>query len=146
MKRLQQLEGRTLELSQYEITKRFDVYALENYDFHDNLDFGDTPGVYIFTKRDIETSIPEGYNKQMYKHKLIYCGATEELEDRFCGHFRADDIQNEGATHISIHKCNSKNDAFALEDFILKRLKFPSNRKNNDNPKFKDVKKVVEAF
>ena len=146
MKHLQQLEGRTLELSQYEITKQFYVYALGNYDFHDNLDFGDVPGVYIFTKRDMDTTIPNGYNKQMYQHELIYCGASEELDGRFCGHFHAKEIQDMGATHISIHLCSNKDESFELEELVLSKLKFPVNEKGNDNPKFPNVKKVVEAF
>lgn len=146
MKRLKKVDGHYLDLSPYNVYEHFDVYELGSYDFSDNIDFGDDAGVYIFTHRDVDSSIPEEYNKNVYQHELIYCGMTEELDKRFYAHFHAPDIIERNGNRLSIYKCKDKKEASTLEKKVLSKLKFPVNKKDNDNPDFPTVKKVVEAF
>lgn len=146
MIRLKQVVGHYLDMSEYGIDESFDVYELGNYDFKDNLDFGESAGVYIFTKRDCVSKLNPSFGKEMYPHTLIYCGETEEIDKRFYSHFHADDIIKEGADRISIRKCKNKEEATNLEKKLLETLKFPVNKKENDTPKYPDIKKVWEAF
>lgn len=146
MKRLKKVTGHCLDMSDYGLVEKFDVYELGDYDFSNNIDFGDCAGVYIFTKRDSFSQLNASYGKEMYSHTLIYCGETKELDKRFYSHFHAQDILDADANRICIHKCENKEDASSLEKELLKTLKFPVNKKGNDNPEYPEVKKVLEAF
>ena len=146
MIRLKKITGHYLDISEYGVVEKFDVYELGDYDFSTNLDFGDCAGVYIFTKKDTCSQLNASYGKEMYSHTLIYCGETKELDERFYSHFHAKDIENSSADRICIHKCKNKDVASSLEKKLLETLKFPVNKKGNDNPKYPNVKKVLEAF
>lgn len=146
MKRLKKVSGRYLALSDYEIQETFDIYELGSYNFDENIDFGDSAGVYIFTKRDMSAELNSSYQRHMFSHTLIYCGMTKELDSRFYSHFRKEEIMEHKADRICIHKCKNSEDAEALEKILLATFNFPVNEKDNSNPKYPDVKKVLEAF
>jgi hypothetical protein len=41
MKRLKKVTGHCLDMSDYGLVEKFDVYELGDYDFSNNIDFGD---------------------------------------------------------------------------------------------------------
>jgi hypothetical protein len=146
MIRLKKIVGHHLDMSEYGVEEKFDIYELGSYDFSDNIDFGDCAGVYIFTKRDAYSQLNVSYGKEMYSHTLIYCGETKEMNKRFYSHFHAKDIMNAGADRVSIHKCKNKNEVSSLEKKLLETLNFPVNDKGNNTPQYTEIKKVLEAF
>lgn len=93
MRRLKSVKGHYLDLTDYGIVDKFDVYELGTYDFTDNLEFGESAGVYIFTCRDMVSTTSKKYHKETYLHELIYCGMTEQLNQRFYSHFHDKDSE-----------------------------------------------------
>lgn len=146
MTKLERLIGHYFDFSEYGIKECFDIYALNGYDFKENLDLSGNEGVYIFTRRDICSSHVPSYRKEMYYHTLLYCGMTKDLKGRFDEHQYKNELLDEHVSHISIYECSTRKDAKELESKILGTLKFPLNKKENSNPKYPNVKKVLEAF
>lgn len=146
MKRLNKVKGHYLTFSDYGIQEKFDIYELDSYEFDENLDFGDSAGVYIFTRRDANAELNPSYQKHMYSHTLIYCGMTEELDSRFYAHFHKEEIMGHMSNRICIHKCKNSKEAEKLEKLLLGTFNFPVNKKDNSNPQYPNIKKVLEAF
>ena len=145
MKRLKKTK-KWLDLSDFGITKKFEVYELGDYDFSTELDFQEIAAVYIFTKRDIDSSLNPSLKKQMYKHTLIYCGMTGNTNKRFKAHFHKEEIMSSKANRISICHCKGEEDARCLERAVLGKLPFPVNEHGNESPKYPNVTQVWEAF
>lgn len=145
MKRLKKTD-RYLDLSEYGIQEKFVVYELGEYDFSENLDFGEISAVYIFSKRDFLSCLNKSYQKQMYMHTIIYCGMTGNTDQRFYDHSHKDDLKGKSANRICIHECSSRREAQKLEEKLLKTFNFPINEKDNDSPKYPKVTKVWEVF
>jgi len=134
-----------LDLSQWGINVKFDIFMIdENFDFHENLDFNEKPGVYIFTKRDIIPQIVVGKEYQ-FLHKPIYCGMTGNLRTRFDQHCNAEKIMEQDANIVAVHYCSTEDAADKLETKILSEIKFPVNNKKNLHPKHYDVK-IPETY
>lgn len=138
--------NRYLDLSEFGINEKFDVYELGDYDFSTELDFGGIAAVYIFTKRDFVSALNPLHKKQMYKHTIIYCGMTGDTNQRFYNHFKKRGISEHKANRVCIHECEDESEAMTLEKNLLNTLNFPLNDKENDNPEYPSVTKVWEAF
>lgn len=145
MERLKKTD-RYLDLSEYGIREKFDVYELGEYDFSENLDFGEISAVYIFSKRDYLSHLNKFYKKEMYMHTIIYCGMTGNTNQRFYNHFQKDELNARSVNRICICECSNRSDAKNLEKKLLKAFKFPINEKDNDSPEYPDVTKVWEVF
>lgn len=145
MTKLERLIGHYFDFSEYGINEYFDIYALNGYDFKENLDLSDNEGVYIFTRRDICSSHIPSYRKEMYYHTLLYCGMTKDFKARFYDHQYKKELLDERVSHLAICKCSTEKDAEDLESKILHTFGFPLNKKENDNPKYPEIKKVLEA-
>lgn len=144
MKRLKQTH-KQLDLSQYEIDERFDVYFLEGYDFDENLDFDNKTGVYLFTKRDMTNTYSPIYRREVYFHIPLYCGMTKDFNQRFKDHFKAEDLKKANCDCISVYFCKTQKVSTTLEKKILSLIDFPFNTDNNENPKYKDNIKLMEV-
>ena len=133
-----------LDLSQWNIKEKFQIFKLnENFDFHDNLDFKEKSGVYIFTKRE-DMPLFQTCTYQFY-HLPVYCGMTKNLRARFDQHCNAEKIIEQDANMVAIHYCSTENAADELETKILSEIFFPVNNKKNLHPKHYDVK-IPETY
>lgn len=130
MKRLKDT-GLLLELNKFEINNRFKVFNLGNYDFNDDLDFGESAGVYIFTTKDVCSHQSNEYKREVYYHTLHYCGMTKNFNTRFEGHFKAEDLQKSNVDHICICKCPNQYESDKLEELLLSKINFTYNIKDN---------------
>ena len=145
MTRLERLWGHYFDFSKYDIKEYFDIYALNGYDFKENLDLNGHEGVYIFTRRDYYPSYIQSCQMKKYYHTLLYCGMTKDFKARFDDHQYKKELLDEHVSHIAICRCLSEKNAIDLESRILHTFGFPLNKKENDNPKYPDVKRVLEA-
>ena len=139
MKRLKNT-NKHLDLSQYGIQERFDVYNIGNYNFEENLDFNNNLGVYIFSCRDTCSTLSESYRREIYYHTPLYCGMTSNFNKRFNDHFKAEDLMEANCNCISVYYCKAEEDAVDLEKKILSLIKFPFNKAENNNPKYDNAK------
>lgn len=137
--------GKYIDLNEYKIHERFEVYDLDGYDFTENLDFGEDAGVYIFSKRQFTSTESNKFKRQVYYHTPLYCGMTENFNQRFDGHFKAEDLINAHCNRICICYCNCKEDAKDLEQRILSSIDFPFNSQNNKEPKNSEEVKLTEV-
>lgn len=145
MRRLKKT-NKWLGLSDYGIPEKFDTYELGDYDFSSDLDFHEIAAVYIFTERDNYSSSNPSFEKEMYKHTLIYCGMTGNTNERFKEHFHKNEILGHKANRISLCFCKNEDDAKSLERSILETFSFPVNERGNESPKYPDVTQVWEEF
>ncbi|MDT7832035.1 hypothetical protein RQM59_06565 [Flavobacteriaceae bacterium S356] len=81
--------------------------------------FNSVGGVYYITK--IKNN----------KHTRIYLGITNDLSTRFDNHHKEDCFEENGATHIAIHKSSSESEREKIEKDILCKYNFPCNEQNN---------------
>lgn len=136
--------GNHLDLNNFEVVERFDVYELGDYDFDENLDFGSKKGVYIFTRRDMTSELSSSFQREIYHHIPLYCGKTENFNKRFNDHFKSDNLRESNCDYISIYICDDENPA-DLEKKILSLIKFKYNKEYNENPKYKEDVKLNEV-
>lgn len=78
----------------------FDVYALDNFDFCENLEFEDEQGIYMFTNL---------YNDAgTLKHDIYYIGKTTDYDSRFYHHHKENQLKQANPNCIAIHACNKQ--------------------------------------
>lgn len=79
----------------------FDLYALDDFDFCENLRFDDTEGIYIFG-RYYRSS--DGTNK----FELYYLGKTTDYDNRFYHHHKEKQLKKVNPNCIAIHACGKR--------------------------------------
>lgn len=125
-----------IDLSCAGIKYEFEVFHLPtDYDFSENLEIGEEDdAIYIFTRRII--------HKLGYIHNLIYCGKTSDIEKRFDGHHKKEDILDKHANCICLHFCKNS-ELSKIEDEILSTFLFPTNDINNTGKYDDSIKEVT---
>lgn len=136
---------RYLNLSEFGINEKFDVYELGNYDFSENLKFDDKIGVYMFTNRSGEFYNPSPNSGTCFYHTPVYCGKTSDTDTRFYDHHKGNKSKKAGVNRFAFHPCKSNKEAEALEKKILSLIDFPENEMNNSNAKYKNAKMKEEV-
>lgn len=107
-----------------EFDRIFVLYDIHGYQFNENLDFKkDQDGVYIFTEQIIH-----GFNETMTNiampHRMLYCGKTIDLRDRFASHHHKDDLVKHESLYIAVAYCDDEAEITDLENALLKQYKF----------------------
>lgn len=79
----------------------FDIYALDNFDFCENLKFEEEQGIYMFTnlQRGTDDSI---------KHDIYYIGKTTDYDSRFYHHHKEKQLKKVNPNCIAIHACGKR--------------------------------------
>ena len=139
MVELKQIKNKCIRFSELP-NLLFQVYDIDGYDFSENLTlpFDANLGVYIFTQRQticykVALNKSSQKNEKEYSaiHKLLYCGKTKDIENRFCEHGHKSDLK--GVTNcICIHTCNSQEEIDNIENVILKSHNFTFNKMLNN--------------
>lgn len=78
----------------------FDLYALNSYDFSENLEFPFKKGVYVFTNRQV-------LDNGTVSHTILYVGQTTDLSTRFQNHHKAEELKNGNPNCLAVHKCDT---------------------------------------
>lgn len=103
----------------------FDLYALNGYDFSENIEFPIKRGVYVFTSRQIN-------EVGTISHTIWYVGKTTDLNTRFQGHHKANELIKANPNCLAIHKCVTDNELDQLEVELINRW---NPRLNEKQPK-----------
>lgn len=104
----------------------FDLYELEGYDFSENIEFPIKKGVYVFTKRHANED-------DAISHDILYVGQTTDLNSRFQGHHKAEELKKMKPNCLAIHKCDTDEELNYVEAALIDLW----NPKLNDkHPKF----------
>lgn len=103
----------------------FDLYALNGYDFSENIEFPIKKGVYVFTSRQINED-------RTISHTILYVGKTTDLNTRFQGHHKADELIKANPNCLAIHKCDTDKELDQMEAELI-NLWIP--RLNDKQPK-----------
>ncbi len=77
----------------------FKLYALDNFDFSENLDLKENEGVYMFTNRKISEN-------GSIEHEIFYIGRTNNYDKRFYDHYKENPFKRENPNCIAILACS----------------------------------------
>lgn len=91
----------------------FDVFGLDS-------NFNAVAGVYAVTGRR-ETA------KDSYSHTVIYFGQTDDLDDRFSDHHKADCFEDHGANSLCFHADENEQSRLAKEADLIAARNPPCN-------------------
>ena len=97
MKRLEKIESNVNIGNQ----GPFDLYALDNFDFCENLTFDDPKGIYAFGNYYKDED-------EKYKFDFYYIGKTTDYDTRFYHHHKEKPLKKENPNCIAIHACDNK--------------------------------------
>ena len=107
----------------------FSLYSLEGFEFDETIEIDELTdsdkGLYYFSKRIKQDT--------EYKHKNLYLGKAEHLEDRplHTSHEKWKKLKKDGCNCIGIYKCKKGEDPKAIESEILSKYKFKENIQEN---------------
>lgn len=76
----------------------FDLYELNNFDFSENLDFGERMGIYVFSERQVL--------KNSINHEIYYVGKTTQFSDRFYQHHKTKQLKKVNPNCLAIMDCD----------------------------------------
>ena len=79
----------------------FDLYALEDFDFCENLEFDKIQGLYIFGNYYQDKD-----GKMMFD--IYYIGKTTDYDSRFYHHHKENQLKTVNPNCIAIHACNKQ--------------------------------------
>lgn len=96
-----------------------EIYTFKTYPL--NFDFNDWGGIYVFVNIDI-------YRMEYYG---IYCGKTENFNQRFANHHKEKEINRYNPNAIAILFEQSKKKRTEIEIDILEGNDFPCNDQHN---------------
>ncbi len=91
----------------------FDVLGLDS-------NFNAVAGVYVVTDRH-ETA------QGNYTHTVIYFGQTDDLDDRFSDHHKADCFEDHGANSLCFHADENEQSRLAKESDLIEAHNPPCN-------------------
>ena len=107
--------------------KTFVLYDIQGYQFDKNLDFiKDQDGVYIFAEYDSIKPIWKKFRIDVI-YKMLYCGKTVDLRERFDSHHHKDDLAKHKNLYIAVAYCEDENEITDLENTLLQKFNFPYN-------------------
>ena len=110
-------------------SKSFILYNIKGYQFKENIGFPDEQdGVYIFTEHTKSAFNDTTTNVRFY-HKMLYCGKTIDLRERFSSHHHKDDLEKHTNLYIAVAYCDNEKEITQLENNLLEKYKFPYNNK-----------------
>ena len=108
-------------------SKSFILFNIKGYQFKENIGFPDEQdGVYIFTEHTNPTFNDTTTNIRFY-HKMLYCGKTIDLRERFSSHHRKDDLEKHTNLYIAVAYCDNEKEITQLENDLLEKYDFPYN-------------------
>ena len=76
----------------------FDVYAMDDFDFCENLKFDDPQGIYAFAYHYIEN--------RRHMFIMYYLGKTTEYDQRFYPHHKEEPLKTVNPNCVLIYACN----------------------------------------
>ena len=79
----------------------FELYALDNFDFCENLDLQKEKGIYMFTNRK---TLENG----SINHEVFYIGQTTKYDKRFYHHHKEKPLKQENPNCLAIYPCSEQ--------------------------------------
>ena len=129
------------------IDKTFVLYDIQGYQFDKNLEFIKyQDGVYIFAEYDSIKPIWKKFRIDVI-YKMLYCGKTVDLRERFASHHRKKELSQNKYLYIAVAYCDTEDEITKLEKQLLEYYKFPINNKKQghntgNTPPFTRVVKI----
>ena len=112
-----------------EFDKTFVLYDITGYKFDENLEFiKDQDGVYIFAEYNSIKPIWKKFRIDVI-YKMLYCGKTVDLRERFASHHRKKELSQNKHLYIAVAYCDTEDEITKLENQLLEYYKFPVNNK-----------------
>lgn len=99
----------------------FELYALDDFDFCENLKFEEEQGIYMFTNRKI-------LKNGSINHEVFYIGKTTQYDKRFYHHHKEKPLKKENPNCLAIKPC-SENEMDQLEKDLIQFWKPEYNEK-----------------
>ena len=107
--------------------KTFILYDIQGYQFDENLEFfKNQDGVYIFTEYNLMKPNWKKFHIDII-HKMLYCGKTVDLRDRFDSHHHRKELIQHKHLYIAVAYCDTEDEITKLEKQLLEYYNFPVN-------------------
>ncbi len=79
----------------------FELYALENVDFCENLELKEEKGIYMLTNRKV-------LKNGSIEHEIYYIGQTTKYDNRFYHHHKEKQLKKENPNCLAICACKER--------------------------------------
>lgn len=90
----------------------FELYALDNFDFCENLEFKEEKGIYMFTNRKV-------LDNGSIDHEIYYIGQTTKYDQRFYHHHKEKQLKNANPNCLAICECKESEMDQLEKDLVL---------------------------